>query len=133
MLSELDIYCFCQVFQSIGSKFLYYHHTSSNKYSKDYTDRNCRHPDRNKDVRRCFFLCCLICGSTAKSHWWRICHSFGGLWRVSEKLPELEFPLEKLNVGRYIIVVRLSNFHSKRKLAEIALVFPSDWLFCREN
>ena len=64
-----------------------------------------------------------------RANWWRICHSFGGLWlsfrligvdsllSVSEKLPELEFPLEKLNVGRYIIVVRLSNFHSKTKIS----------------
>ena len=126
MLSELDIYCYCQVFQSIDSKLLYYHHTLSNKYSKDYIDRNCRHPDRNKDVRRCFFLYCSIVAS------FRLI-GVDSLLSVSEKLPELEFPLEKLNVGRYIIVVRLSNFHSKRKLAEIALVFPSDWLFCREN
>ena len=41
------------------------------------------HPDRNKDVRRCFFLYCSICDSTARSHWWRICHSFGGLWLLS--------------------------------------------------
>ena len=69
--------------------------------------------------------------------WWFVASfrliGVDSLLSVSEKLPELEFPLEKLNVGRYIIVVRLSNFHSKRKLAEIALVFPSDWLFCREN
>ena len=69
--------------------------------------------------------------------WWFVASfrliGVDSLLSVSEKLPELEFPLEKLNVGRYIILVRLTNFHSKRKLAEIALVFPSDWLFCREN
>lgn len=53
--------------------------------------------------------------------WWFVASfrliGVDSLLSVSEKLPELEFPLEKLNVGRYIIVVRLSNFHSETKIS----------------